>query len=42
MYKKVLENITGIEIYPEISLIIFFCIFPSDTWMDIYIKQKLY
>ncbi|KXK54421.1 MAG: cbb3-type cytochrome c oxidase subunit IV [Chlorobi bacterium OLB5] len=27
MYKKVLENITGIEIYPEISLIIFFVFF---------------
>lgn len=27
MYKKILENITGIEIYPEISLIIFFVFF---------------
>lgn len=29
MYKNVLQNITGIEIYPIISLILFFTVFTA-------------
>jgi cell division septal protein FtsQ len=40
MYKEILKNISGVEIYPEISLIIFFVFFLAIVGWSLTLSKK--